>query len=211
MSIINEALKKTQVNLNNLRGKPVTVVDDRVAAGQKAWQPPAAHPAQTFTPAPSSAPVAAPAPQLKRTSAKRWYLIVFAEILGLGLAVWVLFIFQPQLFHSSFQPKKFPAVRKNIPPPAQSSPAATQPQSVPALSVAPPPEIKFPMGASAKNLVLNGIMMDQNKMVALINDEIYEVGDYIGDHKVTEITLDRVELRDDGNNVTILEVKKLGR
>ena len=211
MSIINEALKKTQVNLNNLRGKPVAVADDRIAAGQKTWQPPAAQPAQPFTQTPPSAPAITPAPQAKRTSTKRWYLIVIAEILVLGLAAWVLFIFQPQLFRSSLHPKRSPTVRKSIATTAQPKPAASLLQPVPAVSVAPPPEIKFPMGASARNLTLNGIMMDQNKMVALINDEIYEVGDYIGEKKVTAITLNMVELRDDGNNVTILEVKKLGR
>ena len=71
-------------------------------------------------------------------------------------------------------------------------------------------EIKFSMGARAKNLVLNGIMMDQSKMVALINGEIYEVGDYIGDQRINKITLNRVELRD-GDNVTILEVREQGR
>lgn len=71
-------------------------------------------------------------------------------------------------------------------------------------------EIKFSMGARAKNLVLNGIMMDQSKMAALINGEIYEVGDYIGDQRINKITLNRVELRD-GDNVTILEVREQGR
>ena len=47
-------------------------------------------------------------------------------------------------------------------------------------------------------------------MAALINGEIYEVGDYIGDQRINKITLNRVELRD-GDNVTILEVREQGR
>lgn len=215
MSIINEALKKTQTNLNNFKGKPIAIADDRIAAGQKTWQPPAAQPAQPFTPAPSSAPAATPAPQAKRTSTKRWYLIVITEILVLGLAAWILFIFQPQLFRSSLHPKRSPAARKSITTTAQPKPEASLPQPVPAASASlatrePLAEIKFSMGAPAKNLVLNGIMMDQNKMVALINGEIYEVGDYIGDQRINKITLNRVELRD-GDNVTILEVREQGR
>lgn len=221
MSIINEALKKTQTNLNNLRGKPIVVADDRIAAGQKTWQSPAAQPSQPFTQAPSSAPAATPAPQAKRTSTKRWYLIVVAEILVLGLAAWVLFIFQPQLFRSSLHPKRPPAVRKNITATAQPKPAAPLPQPAPAASMPLPlsqrlpvgreplAKKKFSMGASAKNLILNGIMMDQSKMVALINGEIYEVGDYIGNQRINKITLNRVELRD-GDNVTILEVREQG-
>ena len=215
MSIINEALKKTQTNLSNFKEKPIAVADDRIAAGQKTWQPPAARPAQPFTQAPSSAPAspaggpaATPAPQAKRTSTKRWYLIVIAEILVLGLAAWVLFIFQPQLFRSSPHPQRFPAARKSITTTAQPKPAASLPQPAPAASM--PSEIKFPIGAPAKNLVLNGIMMDQNKMTALINGEIYEVGDYIGDQRINKITLNRVELRD-GDNITILEVREKGR
>lgn len=222
MSIINEALKKTQTNLNDLKERTVTVADDRISVGQKTWQSPAAQPSQTFTQAPSSAPAATPAPQTKRTSSKRWYLIVIAEILVLGLAAWVLFIFQPQLFRSSLHPKRSPTVRKSITTTAQPKPAAPLPQPAPAAGMPIPPgqklpagkepiaKIKFSMGAPAKNLVLNGIMMDQSKMVALINGEIYEVGDYIGDQRINKITLNRVELRD-GDNVTILEVREQGR
>ena len=209
MSIINEALKKTQSNLNNLKEKKVTVADDRIAVGQKTWQSPVAQPAQPFTQAPSSAPAAAPAPQSKRISSKCWYLIVIAEILVLGLAAWVLFILQPQLFRSSLHPKKSPAVRKSIAATAQPKPAAPLPQPAPA-GREPLAEINFSMGALAKNLVLNGIMMDQSKMTALINGNIYEVGDYIGDQKINKITLNKVELRD-GDNVTILEIREQGR
>ncbi|MBI3617567.1 MAG: hypothetical protein HY210_05050 [Candidatus Omnitrophica bacterium] len=229
MSIINEALKKTQTNLNDLKEKTVTVTDDRISVGQKAWQSHAAQPAQPFTPAPSSAPAATPAPQAKRTSTKRWHLIVIAEILVLGLAAWILFIFQPQLFRSSLHPKRSPAARKSITTTAQPKPEASLPQPVPAASASlapsqrllplggpmaagrePPAEIKFSVGAPAKNLVLNGIMMDQSKMAALINGEIYEVGDYIAGQRINKITLNRVELRD-GDNVTILEVREQGR
>ena len=44
MSIINEALKKTQTNLNDLKEKTLTVTDDRISAGQKAWQSPRRNP-----------------------------------------------------------------------------------------------------------------------------------------------------------------------
>ncbi len=196
MSIINEALKKTQTNLNNFKERPATVTDDRIATGQKTWQPPAAQPSQSFTQAPSSGPVATPPPQAKRTSAKRWYLIVAAEILVLGLVAWTLFIMQPQLFQYSQQPTQYlPAIKTRSPAP------------VPAISVAP--EIKY-TPPQKNNLTLNGIMMNQGKMVALINGEVYEVGDYIGARRINKMTLDMVELRD-GDELTILSVRDQGR
>ncbi len=204
MSIINEALKKTQTNFNDLKEKTVAVADDRISAGKKIWPQPVKQPADTFKPALSATPTTLPTPVLKQDSSspkpigKRWYIIVLVEVLILGLAAWTLFVFQPGLFRSSQQPKRsVPAVKPK--------PAALTPQPAPGASAAP--EIKF---STPKNLVLNGIMINQNKMVALINGEIYEVGDYIGAQKVNKITLDRVELRD-GDEVTILNVRNQGR
>ncbi|GEM_PF-1207681 len=214
MSIINEALKKTQTNLDNSKEKTITVADDRISLGQKTWQRPPTQPSPGFTPKPSSpVPLAGAAiPETTRVASqqkpasKRWYFIVLMEILVLGLAIWTLFIFQPQLFRSSFEPKISSPASKNITRTAQPHPAAPPPQSAPTTNVAP--EIKYTLPKN--NLVLNGIMMNQNKMVALINGEVYEVGNYIGTQRVNKITLEGVELRD-GDEVTILNVRNQGR
>jgi len=45
-------------------------------------------------------------------------------------------------------------------------------------------------------LFLNGISSIDGKNVALINDEIYEIGEMVEGKKITSIGLDKVELRD---------------
>ena len=205
MSIINEALKKTQDNLENLKEKTIAVTRDRIPLEQKTWQQPAApQPSHAFTPTP---PSLTPAPEAKRTP-KRWYIIVLIEILVLCLVAWVLFVIQPKLFRFSGQVKTSSPAGKSLAKPIQPKPVpATQP--VPAAGVFP--EIRFPMGMSSQdNLVLNGIMMNRNKMVALINGEIYEKGDFVKGKMVSKITLDRVELTD-GDEVTILSVRHQGK
>lgn len=204
MSIINEALKKTQTNLDNIKEKVVAAADDRISVRQKTWQQPAAQPSQAFTPKPSSAPVVTPVPETKhalsqgKPAGKRWYLIVFAEILGLGLIVWTLFIIQPRLFRSSYQPKtSSPAVKPH---------PATTPQPAHAVTVSPETRIT----PAQSNLALKGIVMNQNKMVALINGGIYETGDYVDGKRISKITLDRVELLD-GDAIMVLNVRGQGR
>ncbi len=205
MSIINEALKKTQTNLSNLKEKAIAVADDRISAGHKIWQQPPKQPSPAFTPAVASLPPAAATPvrEVKQNSSKRtrWYLIVLAEILALGLIVWTLFVIQPRLFRSSYQPKmSSPAVKPN---------PVTMPQPAPALAVSP--ETRIPISTPAKsNLALKGIMMNQNKMVALINGGIYETGDYVNGKRISKITLDKVELLD-GDEIMILNVRTQGR
>lgn len=213
MSIINEALKKTQDNLEILKEKTTAVTNGRIPQGQKTWQ----ELTQPSSVARAPKPSPMPAPAVTRTSpslpepnvptkpaGKRWYIIVFTEILILCLAAWTLFVIQPRLFRSSSRiNSSSPAGRPISPQPAPAT------QSVPAPGMSP--EIKFPMGASFKNNpVLNGIMLNQNKVVALINGEIYEVGDYLNGKKVTKITMDRVELQDE-NEVLTLSVRDRGR
>lgn len=217
MSIINEALKKTQTNLDNIKEKAPPVTEDRVSSGQKAWQQPASQPSRTFTPAvPSSAPVVSPDPQAQRASprgksaGKRWYLIVLAEILVLGLAAWTLFIFQPQLFRSSHQAKKTSPAGNGITRIQQPNPVALSPQSPPLMPTMSPATRSPARPLGKSNLVLNGIMIKQNKMIALINGGIYETGDFVAGKEIKKITLDRVELTD-GEEVTTLSVRNQGQ
>lgn len=52
-------------------------------------------------------------------------------------------------------------------------------------------------------LVLNGTSLIDGKRVALINDEIYEVGETINGNKITSINLNRVELRNNEKTITL--------
>jgi len=56
---------------------------------------------------------------------------------------------------------------------------------------------------SPGELILNGTSLMDGKKVALINDEIYELGDVIEGRKITSIIPNEVELRDDEKIITI--------
>jgi len=55
----------------------------------------------------------------------------------------------------------------------------------------------------ADDLFLNGISIIEGAKVALINDEIYQIGDTVNNKKITNITRDEVELQDDEKIYTI--------
>ena len=53
------------------------------------------------------------------------------------------------------------------------------------------------------SFVVSGIMMIDNKQVALINNEIHHVGDIIKNGKIIEITLEKVVLELNGEEITL--------
>ena len=53
------------------------------------------------------------------------------------------------------------------------------------------------------DLVLNGISSIDGVKIALINDEIYQVGDVVNNKKIISISSDVVELHDDEKIYTI--------
>lgn len=54
-----------------------------------------------------------------------------------------------------------------------------------------------------EELIVNGIMTEGTKKIALVNNEIYQIGDYIRGWKLVEIDLDRIQLLDNGKILTI--------
>ena len=52
-------------------------------------------------------------------------------------------------------------------------------------------------------LVLNGTSLIDGKRVALINDEIYEIGEIINGKQITSINLNKIELRDNEKIITL--------
>ncbi len=81
---------------------------------------------------------------------------------------------------------------------SQITPNVIQPQFS-KTGVAPVPTEENP-------LILSGTMMMGDKRVALINNGIYEVGEFVEGKKVTAIALEKVELLD-GENIIILKAK----
>ena len=57
-------------------------------------------------------------------------------------------------------------------------------------------------------LVLNGTLMAEDKRAALINNEVYEIGESIDDKFITSISLNEVELLDKNGLITTIKVKK---
>ena len=59
-----------------------------------------------------------------------------------------------------------------------------------------------------QSLVLNGTLMANDKKAALINNELYEIGESIEGKTISNIFLNKVELLDKNGTTTILKVKK---
>lgn len=165
MSIINEALKKTQQDLKKK--------DATVSVKTPAW---VQHPA----PQPAAAAIFTN-PSLEQKK-KNWHTIVLWELLALCVIGAVLFSLQPQIF-DAFN-------KGNIPPPPIQTVSASPQRQTPAVSIARP--VRPPPNA----IILNGIMKTGNKWTALMNDEIYEEGDYIKNKKIDKISAEGVTLVD---------------
>jgi hypothetical protein len=168
MSIINEALKKAQKDL-----KKKDATGDSGGVGTPIWIRPRA-------PQPAAAAVSV-SPSLEQKKIG-WHTIVLWEILALCVIGAVLFSLQPRIF-DAFHKGNIPS--PHIPPVS----ASPKPQT-PAVSIARP--VRPPPNA----IILNGIMRTENKWTALMNDEIYEEGDYIKNKKIDKISAEGVTLLD---------------
>ncbi|MBU4332883.1 MAG: hypothetical protein KKD07_00400, partial [Candidatus Omnitrophica bacterium] len=58
------------------------------------------------------------------------------------------------------------------------------------------------------SIVLSGALMAEDKRVALINNDVYEIGESIDEKIITNISLNEVELLDKNGVRTIIKVKK---
>ncbi len=145
-------------------------------------QPPAPQPAAAMFAPPSS-----------EKKGKNWRTVVLWEILALCVIGAFLFILQPQMFD---------ILNMRNPPP----PAATQPAPVAAPPVAPATAVIRPIRPNKNAMTLNGIMKIENKWMALINDEIYEEGDYIKNKRIDKISSEGVTLVE-GNRTIFLSAR----
>lgn len=60
-----------------------------------------------------------------------------------------------------------------------------------------------PRGSSIKNLILNGILWDKEKPLAIINNTTVSVGDKIDGNTIVDIKEDRVILSDGTSNIEL--------
>jgi hypothetical protein len=191
MSIIHDALEKVQENLRKKSGSVAAI--NSTPEDQKPAQDAAASPPP---------PTAVPGAPAVSPAKKNWDTVILLEILALCLVVGILFVFQPQIFRSLYRSKPVKSDHISLPQSPQrplSTPAA--PSSISVRPAATQPVLMDPAG---EPLILNGIMMlEKNKIVALINDEIYKSGDSVQGRKITNITLENVELSDGQETVTL--------
>ncbi|MFA5060468.1 MAG: hypothetical protein WC676_07575 [Candidatus Omnitrophota bacterium] len=66
-----------------------------------------------------------------------------------------------------------------------------------------PPAATEAPSSSSEALVLNGIITMEDGHMALINNQIYKAGEYIGEKRVVNISVDKVEILDKGEIITL--------
>ncbi len=211
MSIINEALKKTQARF---RERTKVATSNRLAHQMVTMEQPVIAP----QPLPELTQEIFPATTREKT--KKWHVIVLVEIVILLITAGIIFIWQPRLFHTANPEIANPlslAETKPISPAQGTTPTSDRSQAHPTVdlsvtnqvspSIALTPLTESKKSTQPTDLVLNGIMTQQGKMIALINNKIYELGDEVNGKKITKITLDRIELRD-SVGLTIVDIQQ---
>jgi hypothetical protein len=210
MSIIHDALKKTQANLNN-NNEPKKSPEPNMNSSEpnksehntpqemqsiydKLHKKP-----EPIVPPPTKNN---PGKSAKKTAARQEnsvmnFLGIILCILIISGAIW--FIYE---YYSKDLGKKGMDFKKvlNFKPKKLNFGFGTKSKNSKPLSAA---NNNLPPGA----IILNGITSMGDKRVALINNEIYQVGETIEGKKITDISMEKVELVDSNGNVTTLKVK----
>lgn len=175
MSIINDALKKTQENLDKKPegdNKDVSQIYDKL------------HKNQTD---PKSPPPLPGAKETKPKVEKKSNTVASIFIL-LALIAALYFVYT---FYYAKGNNKIDLGKFKMPKSKSSSTRHTP---------APTPTRDFKPG----ELVLSGIFTTGDRRAALINDKIYEVGQEVNGNKIISIAVDKVEVMDIKGQVTIL-------
>ncbi len=184
MSIINDALKKTQDNLEKKEPKDMSEVYAKLHGESPAAPEGSKNTSQKPTPAKEN--------KKKTSSNLSQYLILLVLLIGIGF---VIKNYYPQLiprqlsFNLNFK-KIFNQVRS-------SSSPTFRPFS-PQKKTAQPP-------INANSIVLQGTLAREGKNVALLNDRIYESGESINGKTIVNITLKKVDIKD-GDRIVSLTV-----
>ena len=165
MSIINDALKKTQENFTQQSEQDVSGLYEKMHSKSNIEDNLSS---STLSQEPS-----------QKLNLKNFFIFIFF-ILSIGVfAASLLLISSKSTSKKSSHPLTQPiAFVKSI--------ITKETSKMPV----PEPKRTYKEG----ELFLNGTMQTQGKTVALINDQIYEVGDSVQGQKITDIRMDGVEL-----------------
>ncbi len=191
MSIINDALKKVQNDIEQKKFRPKSLpVPARPAGGRQAGPAPSkpkpSEP-QKHTP---------PRPSLRDTATenslpRKDQLPARAPVIPPILVTTLFAAFILAFFLSAEKPIQI-----------------TQTETASPLPVAPIPDEPAEAVPEEAEITLNGIMSAGDKNVALINDEIYEIGDTVNEMKIIEISLDSVQMLKKGKTKTFQVTSK---
>lgn len=173
MSIIDDALKKTQTNLEKTQGKetpaskksPRSTINKTSAPSLNNTKPNQKTPAQTGAPTPKSKDEKTKKPPSK---------VIPLLFILIGLIIVAFFTFRKSL------PKKF-TITEKIPFAKSKEIQSLTPTIKP--KTKPIAQITY----DQNTFILNGTSIIDNKRVALINNDIYNVGDTVNGRKVLVI------------------------
>jgi hypothetical protein len=183
MSIIHDALRKTQNKMDNKDAKAGQPGPDPTSDAQKdvniIYEK--LHQKKVDHSVPPGSPVksAKTQPEKKANQAGP-VLFLFLLIFALGGTVYFIY----------FKGKKI-----NLPKPHFSSNSSHSRKTKPVPTY------------GDNEIVLNGTMMMGDRQVALINNEIYELGETVKGKKIVSISLQKVELEEADGNITVLKVQ----
>ena len=169
MSIINDALKKTQEKMDKQEPKSISSIYDKLKNSASAN----AESARGGPPSNSNETKAPP-------DHSRLKLMLFIMLALAGVAA---FIYRPKL-------NQFIARTSYYLRTSSVKPAAKKAQ----------PVVKREIPKNG--ILLSGVMMMDNRRVALINDGIYEVGEFVNGKKIVNITLEQVDFLENGKIAT---------
>lgn len=232
MSIINDALKKTQDNLQNNQSSETPKQDPMTDTPPANENTPKPQPPQQpnvpdmskFIPVKEKPVVAPPPPDIGEAKSKaghkknliktesdkepespaKIFFSIILSILILGAAGLIAYMNFPVLSGKKKNSIKPQDLKREISRAVDSIPIPepikeiTSPKAEKRKSTPPPPP---------GTLIANGIVSMGDKQVALINNNIYEIGDTVDGWTVTAISLDQVEIKN-GEQTQVLKVQK---
>ena len=210
MSIIHDALKKVQTSLDRTYGRETK----HLASSPTRTSSPTEKAQQTSATQASSTS--------KQPSTKSLFILGYSILFCLGLVlVLMLKMIEPKR-HYNINPSPMVEQRLIQTTPKQSTQQAPvvattkteQHSTITDTTVKPsnPPETTLPTSSPTtppkvrEGLILSGTMLMDNKRVALINDDVYIVGDKVDGKEIIEIKLKEITLKAKDGSLSKLKV-----
>ncbi len=187
MSIIHDALKKTQINLDKVKEK-----DNIIPSASKSLHE---NSAESYG-----------IPEIKNNTRFQKLLLFFGLLSAIGGSLLAITFLKPALSYKDKNSPVLPVlktVKKSNPPSAIARLDKQLSQKLPTTSVLLSSLFNKESSSAAKALKLNGTMISGKENLAIINNQIYQVGDSVNGMELINISLNKVELKEDKNILTL--------